>query len=273
MNRKILNASLIAVSLCSLQCYSQPYTTNVEAMGIDPYALDVTLENYNFRLNPYEKISKETLKDHGIKVVQLTNMYHDLDTDPQNGKITESDLDVSINDCVFEFPEELVPGENTILIKYAAASVFERNSKKQLKYELKIDVDTNKPYHPSYNDIRSNGINDENLYTHNYNYIEEEFYPCIETAAKSTYGSDDSITVGCGDLNMDNKVDLTDLSLLSIFLMNSNEFNAPQAVLADIDGNLQIDIADMATLKQIISKDTEAEISGKGISVLNFKYR
>ena len=46
MNRKILNASLIAVSLCSLQCYSQPYTTNVEAMGIDPYALDVTLENY-----------------------------------------------------------------------------------------------------------------------------------------------------------------------------------------------------------------------------------
>lgn len=58
-----------------------------------------------------------------------------------------------------------------------------------------------------------------------------------------------------GDLNDDSVADLTDLTLLSIYLMNASEFTDSQIEAADIDGNGEVDIADLAYFKQYICKD------------------
>lgn len=61
-----------------------------------------------------------------------------------------------------------------------------------------------------------------------------------------------------GDLNNDMSVELTDLTLLSVMLMEKKK---PEGILkysADADANGIVDIADLALLKQYISKDPKA---------------
>lgn len=99
-----------------------------------------------------------------------------------------------------------------------------------------------------------------------YECISGEYYPLFEFG-DGTGGYDQPVFIKCGDLNMDYEIDLTDLTTLSVFLMNDSELSAPQLRGADIDGNHKIDIADLATLKQIISNDPQAEILGKDIGI------
>ena len=58
-----------------------------------------------------------------------------------------------------------------------------------------------------------------------------------------------------GNLNDDGKTDLTDLTLLSLYLMKSKTFTDAQLRAADIDGNGTVDIADLARFKQFICHD------------------
>lgn len=58
-----------------------------------------------------------------------------------------------------------------------------------------------------------------------------------------------------GDINDDGTADLTDLTLLSLYLMQSADFTDSQIEAADIDGNGEVDIADLAYFKQYICKD------------------
>lgn len=85
-----------------------------------------------------------------------------------------------------------------------------------------------------------------------------------ETEAASTITSSsviDAEILLVGDLNSDGVADLTDLTLLSVNLMDKtlNMENNPQA---DIDGNGKIDIADLARFKQYISKDSAVKELG-----------
>ncbi len=59
-----------------------------------------------------------------------------------------------------------------------------------------------------------------------------------------------------GDLNDDKSADLTDLTILSIGLMNGNKtFTKKQLLAADVDANNEVDIADLAKFKQYVCKE------------------
>lgn len=72
------------------------------------------------------------------------------------------------------------------------------------------------------------------------------------SASKSGY----SHNIIIGDLNHDSTADLTDLTCLSLYLMNAMKFDDDQISAADVDENGEVDIADLAYFKQYVSKDT-----------------
>ena len=57
-----------------------------------------------------------------------------------------------------------------------------------------------------------------------------------------------------GDLNFDGKVDLTDLSELSLAIIGDKTLTESQIKVADIDKNGKADLPDLARLKQYLSK-------------------
>ncbi len=58
-----------------------------------------------------------------------------------------------------------------------------------------------------------------------------------------------------GDINGDKVTDLTDLTMLSLYLMRDLELTIPQITAADIDDSKEADIADLSYYKQFICKD------------------
>ncbi len=71
-------------------------------------------------------------------------------------------------------------------------------------------------------------------------------------------------TVLFGDLNGDGVAELTDLSILSVLLMNKDkEISDSVRKAADVDCNGEVDIADLARFKQYISHDSAVPMLGK----------
>lgn len=60
-----------------------------------------------------------------------------------------------------------------------------------------------------------------------------------------------------GDFDGDGKVDITDLSRLSLYLIGDREFTEAQIKAADVTGDGNTDLADLAHFKQFLSKKTE----------------
>ena len=58
-----------------------------------------------------------------------------------------------------------------------------------------------------------------------------------------------------GDINNDNDINLSDLTMLSLALVGDAELSSEQKLVADVAYNDSIDIADLALLKQYICKD------------------
>ena len=73
-----------------------------------------------------------------------------------------------------------------------------------------------------------------------------------------------------GDINSDSVADLTDLSLLSIYLMGGSEFTDIQKKAADVDGNDENDIRDLAHFKRYICKD-KVTLGPQSSSLLKIK--
>lgn len=66
-----------------------------------------------------------------------------------------------------------------------------------------------------------------------------------------------------GDLNGDNSADLTDLTILSVYLMTKDKTGYNINVkAADVDGSGTVDIADLARFKQYVSKDSKVKELG-----------
>lgn len=58
-----------------------------------------------------------------------------------------------------------------------------------------------------------------------------------------------------GDLNGDKFIDLTDLTLLSLYLLGDTKLDADKITAADVTGDDEVNIADLGHFKQYISKD------------------
>ena len=74
------------------------------------------------------------------------------------------------------------------------------------------------------------------------------------------HGEGDAIAVAenLGDVNSDGKVDLTDLTVLSLDLIGESELTATQQRVADVDGDGEVKLADLARMRQFVSKIVEA---------------
>ncbi len=75
-----------------------------------------------------------------------------------------------------------------------------------------------------------------------------------------TGGTDAQIIYG--DLNGDKNADLTDLTILSVYLMTKDKSKVKVFAAADVDGDGSVDIADLPRFKQYISKDSSVSYLG-----------
>ena len=68
--------------------------------------------------------------------------------------------------------------------------------------------------------------------------------------------ADDSVSYEniCGDITLDGNVDLTDLSTLALALVDKEELKGQSEENADVDGDGKVTLADLATLRQYLSK-------------------
>lgn len=57
-----------------------------------------------------------------------------------------------------------------------------------------------------------------------------------------------------GDVNSDGTVDLTDLSRVAIYLLDKEGIEGDGLKAADVDGDSKIQLADLARIKQFVSK-------------------
>ncbi len=64
-----------------------------------------------------------------------------------------------------------------------------------------------------------------------------------------------------GDINLDGSVDLTDLTILSVTVLTHRKYNDERQMNADVDGNDIVDIADLARLRQVVSKEEGITLS------------
>ena len=82
-------------------------------------------------------------------------------------------------------------------------------------------------------------------------------------SVKSAPDTNGHVTVLVGDFDNNGIADLTDLSCLCIYLMNrSVQLDRRTFAAADVDQNQQTDIADLARMKQYISKDKKVRTLG-----------
>ena len=65
---------------------------------------------------------------------------------------------------------------------------------------------------------------------------------------------EDAVSREVGDLNNDSVVELTDLTILSLYLIGDRSLDESDLVYADVTKNGKVDIADLAALKQYIMK-------------------
>lgn len=90
------------------------------------------------------------------------------------------------------------------------------------------------------------------VFNSNYVITLDELPEDLYTAGGS--GSDVPAEGILGDINDDGVIDMSDLTDLSIYLLKDKKFTEKQLKAADVDGNDTVNLADLATLKQYVSK-------------------
>jgi hypothetical protein len=86
----------------------------------------------------------------------------------------------------------------------------------------------------------------------------------ITPAANQGFTDDALFKTIYGDVNFDSRIDLSDLSILSLSLIDDTTLTRKQKETADCNGDGTVNIADLARLRQFISK--EAVILGDDVS-------
>ena len=62
---------------------------------------------------------------------------------------------------------------------------------------------------------------------------------------------------GCGDVDGDGKVDITDLTLISLYNIGDYDFSGAELIFADLDKDGIVTLADLATLRMVLSHKME----------------
>lgn len=233
--------------------------TLVEEMN--KYSLD---EHYKAALDYktyYESLNN--LKIEAFKEYHITVFYHCID-DFSNVK-WEFDFggagDVQEVDC---FPQNttLTFGElifEEITVDEASKRIFDYYENEDIKCtDLKFFSKVND--YILNGEFRSQGVTytrPNALPNQEQQTIKVSYRDTGETVEKTFYTQEKII----GDLNGDGATDLTDLTILSCFLMGAANLDKSLAnYLADVDGNGTVDIADLARYKQYICHDESVPV-------------
>ncbi len=75
---------------------------------------------------------------------------------------------------------------------------------------------------------------------------------------KTPDNSTENLPLVLGDVNLDGKVDITDLSILSIALVDKKPLSEKVQKASDVNRDGEVDLTDLATIKQFISKIIES---------------
>ena len=67
----------------------------------------------------------------------------------------------------------------------------------------------------------------------------------------------DDKTTSYGDIDTDSRVDLTDLSLLSLHLIGDNILEGNALKAADVNGDGEVNLSDLAHLRRYVSQKTD----------------
>lgn len=149
-----------------------------------------------------------------------------------------------------------VDSENSYLIYFDTLSneVLKRDFKLNILYIW--DMDKNKVYDYETGEELDSVINGYNP--------EDSEYPITNWHYSEKSGCwvgiqpEDSNPQVLGDINFDGIVDITDLSKLSIAIVDKQELPSVWKKLADVDGDGEVNLADLARMRQYVSKVIEA---------------
>jgi hypothetical protein len=90
-------------------------------------------------------------------------------------------------------------------------------------------------------------------------YMGNDYYEYISPESVQVEQTDAAeVKVKTGDLTGDNIIDLTDLSTLSLALIGDMELTGDQKTAADIDGDGELSMADLAKLRQFLSRKIDS---------------
>ena len=90
-------------------------------------------------------------------------------------------------------------------------------------------------------------------------YSGNDFYEYRSPESAPVEQSDNSTPkVKAGDLTGDNSIDITDLSTLSLALIGDMELTDDQKAAADVDGDGELTMADLAKLRQFLSRKIDS---------------
>jgi hypothetical protein len=129
---------------------------------------------------------------------------------------------------------------------------FTENSNKSTKYTYYVKNDhfiERQLSDPEYRRKFEELLNDSSFHLNCYIPANVKNQNMYNKVIYEAYSSEEN----CGDINDDDKKDITDLSLLSLYLLGDYSLTGDQLSAADIDNNGSINIADLALLRQHLS--------------------
>ena len=143
MKLKKITAFVIALAMagpCGYGTFSEIYRTEntVSAICVLPQFIECEISKDVFILQKGDKITKEDLEEHGLKVFRIERIIHDWPDDPLVGTTTTEKRDVDLSECSFVFPEVLNEGKN--IIEISNTPVFSMIDTGPLVCELSIEV-------------------------------------------------------------------------------------------------------------------------------------
>lgn len=83
---------------------------------------------------------------------------------------------------------------------------------------------------------------------------DEPSVPPVSETPSAKPSAPPSSAVTKGDVNLDGSVDITDISVLSIALVDKTELKEQSKINSDVTGDGETDLTDLATLKQYVTK-------------------
>ncbi len=214
------------------------------------YRIDDSDEYGFFVLDKEYKDTVYDLLKHDSNVVKIEECQNILECESALTNFCIK-TDLSIDEVYEEYPGLLL--ENGRALRESDKDWCDAPEDWSYVFSCKVRKDT-ETYPSFYSSIKK--LHDNNV-PFRYDVLIATEYGRQQSATSSELiynAADTSNTVMLGDIYSDGIIDLSDLSTLSLFLVGDTDLEGSQKKAADVDGDSEITLADLARLRQYLSK-------------------